>query len=83
MKASVLLIAIHQSDGDVRPGSPLGAFRKESTGNIFTGSSCWIMKVNFCKKIMENGEDKMAREVIKKDVFEYMTEKVASKQYPA
>ena len=25
----ILLIAIHPSDGDVKPGSPLGAFRKE------------------------------------------------------
>jgi hypothetical protein len=29
VKAYVLLIAIRQSDGDVKPGGHLGAFRKE------------------------------------------------------
>ena len=29
VKAYELLIAIHQTDGDVKPDEPLGAFRKE------------------------------------------------------
>jgi hypothetical protein len=29
VKAYVLLIAIHPSDGDVKPGGPLSAFQKD------------------------------------------------------